>query len=69
MAFDWKSELRILQMRLKAMADQSDRDHYYHAIIQFDGAIPESAQDLTPGIFASGVRVAQTIQVALPEGY
>lgn len=68
MAFDWQAELGILRTQLEMTARQSQRDHYYHAIVMIDGELPSVPKEWMPGTQACGQRTARNIQVALPEG-
>jgi hypothetical protein len=68
MAFDWQAELGILRTQLEMTGRQSQRDHYYHAIVMIDGELPSAPEEWVPGTQACGHRTARTIQVALPEG-
>ena len=68
MAFDWKAELGILRTQLEMAARQSQRDHYYHAIVMIDGELPSVPEEWMPGTQACGHRTVRKITVALPEG-
>jgi hypothetical protein len=65
---DWRRQLERLKQSLVVTARQASWDRYRHAILWFDGDLPDRISAVHPRVYASGGPIHHTITVPLPHG-